>query len=252
MIDLVSEKPVIYWHRVPRRGSAKEPRRSTAAWRGPVMNEFSEKIQKGIRNPSRGLGYILSLLNAARYRLLFHLLGRDVKIGRNLKVRNKLGIKGPGKVTLEDNILIEGGPFKINTLYTFDRNAEITVGANTYLNGLRVSCRKKVGIGRFCIFADCRIMDSDQHGVLPDRWDPEAAVESSPVIIEDNVWAGLGSIIIKGVSIGRNSVVAAGAVVTRDVPPNCVVGGNPARIIKTFTEEEVERAEAFLMKTRER
>ena len=70
-------------------------------------------------------------------------------------------------------------------------------------------------------------------------------ISANPVIIEDNVWAGLATVIIKGVTIGRNSVVAAGAVVTRDVPPNCVVGGNPARIIKTFSDEEVRSADEY-------
>ncbi len=146
---------------------------------------------------------------------------------------------------LGDNILIEGGPFKINSLYTYSRRAKILVGTNSYLNGLRVSCSERVEIGKWCIFADTRITDSDQHGVAPDRWDPEAPVDSSPVVIKDNVWAGLATIILKGVTIGRNSVIAAGAVVTRDVPANCVVGGNPASVIKVFEEEEIKAAEDF-------
>ena len=48
------------------------------------------------------------------------------------------------------------------------------------------------------------------------------------MIISDNVWIGMNAIILKGVNIGENSVVAAGAVVTKSVPPNCVVAGNPA------------------------
>jgi len=53
-----------------------------------------------------------------------------------------------------------------------------------------------------------------------------------PIVIERNVWIAAGATIIGGVTIGENSVVAAGAVVTRDVPPNTLVGGNPARVIK--------------------
>ncbi|MBA2585639.1 MAG: maltose acetyltransferase, partial [Chthoniobacterales bacterium] len=53
-------------------------------------------------------------------------------------------------------------------------------------------------------------------------------------IIGDNVWIGMNAVILKGVAIGENSVVAAGAVVTKSVPENCVVAGNPAKIVKRF------------------
>lgn len=207
-----------------------------------------KKIYKGIADPSRGFDYLLSRFNAERYKLLCALRRRQFQCGRNLRVRKSLDISGPGRVVLGDNIFIEGGPFKINSLYTFKENAEILIGSNSYLNGLRVSCRKQVRIGKWCIFADVRISDTDQHSVLPNRWCTEVPIESRPVIIEDNVWVCLGTIIIKGVTIGTNSVVAAGSVVTRDVPPNCVAGGNPARIIKTFSDEEIRAAEEFFEK----
>jgi acetyltransferase-like isoleucine patch superfamily enzyme len=57
---------------------------------------------------------------------------------------------------------------------------------------------------------------------------------SSPVIIEDNVWIGINCIILKGVKIGKNSAIAAGSVVTRSIPANCLAAGNPARVVKTF------------------
>ncbi len=56
-----------------------------------------------------------------------------------------------------------------------------------------------------------------------------------PIVIQDNVWLGGGAIVLPGVTIGRNAVVGAGAVVTRDVPPDVVVVGNPARIVRTIT-----------------
>lgn len=57
---------------------------------------------------------------------------------------------------------------------------------------------------------------------------------TAPVVISDNVWIGSSAVILPGVSIGRNSIVAAGCVVTRSVPPNSLVGGVPGRIIKTL------------------
>lgn len=60
---------------------------------------------------------------------------------------------------------------------------------------------------------------------------------AKPVVIEDNVWIGGGAILLPGVTVGQNAVVGAGAVVTRDVPPDTVVAGNPARVIKKIEQE---------------
>ena len=69
----------------------------------------------------------------------------------------------------------------------------------------------------------------------------------SKVIIEDDVWIGYGSIIMSGVTIGKGSIVAAGSVVTKDVKPYSIVGGNPARLIKMrFNEEEILKHESIL------
>ena len=63
-----------------------------------------------------------------------------------------------------------------------------------------------------------------------------AAVVAKPIVIESNVWIAAGVIIIGGVTVGENSVVAAGSVVTQDVPPNTLVGGNPAKVIRSIAE----------------
>ena len=63
-----------------------------------------------------------------------------------------------------------------------------------------------------------------------------AFVVAKPIVIERNVWIAAGATIIGGVTIGENSVVAAGSVVTHDVPPNSLVGGNPARLIRTIAQ----------------
>lgn len=65
-----------------------------------------------------------------------------------------------------------------------------------------------------------------------------------PVVIEDNVWIGGNAVILPGVTVGEGAVIAAGSVVTRDVPPRVVAGGNPCRIIRPLTEEDREKWEA--------
>lgn len=72
------------------------------------------------------------------------------------------------------------------------------------------------------------------HPVEPSR--RRDFVVAKPIMIERNVWIGAGATIIGGVTVGENSVVAAGAVVTKDVPPNTLVGGNPAAVIRSIAE----------------
>lgn len=71
------------------------------------------------------------------------------------------------------------------------------------------------------------IRDSDNHDILRNGY-----VKSKPIKIGNHVWIGLRAIILKGVTIGNDSIIGAGAVVTKDVPPNCLVVGTPAKIIR--------------------
>lgn len=64
-----------------------------------------------------------------------------------------------------------------------------------------------------------------------------AVTIGKPIVIERNVWIAAGATVIGGVTIGENSVVAAGSVVTKDVPPNTLVGGNPARVIRSIASD---------------
>lgn len=70
---------------------------------------------------------------------------------------------------------------------------------------------------------------------------PEGFQESKPITIGNNVWIGTRVIIMDGVTIGDNSIVASGAIVTKDVPPYSIVGGVPAKVIKTMFDEEMRK-----------
>ena len=104
---------------------------------------------------------------------------------------------------------------------------EISIGDYAMISpGVRISAAESIIIGDSCMIANgAYITDSDWHGVY-DRVGREQA--SRPIVIADNVWIGDHATILKGVNIGENSVVAAGAVVSKDVAPNTIVAGNPA------------------------
>jgi acetyltransferase-like isoleucine patch superfamily enzyme len=110
------------------------------------------------------------------------------------------------------------------------RAANLRIGKGTYLNrDSVVVCQERIDIGRECrISYRVIIMDTDEHDV------PGSPRCTGSVTIEDGVWIGAGAIILKGVRIGAGAIVGAGSVVTRDVAPRTVVGGNPARVIREF------------------
>jgi acetyltransferase-like isoleucine patch superfamily enzyme len=118
------------------------------------------------------------------------------------------------------------------------KGALLKIGSNAYLNeGVHIVCNVGISIGDRCLIAsDVVILDDDGHPVdwrqRHDFWPdgPDTRL-GSRIVIEDNVWIGTRAIVLKGVTVGEGSVVGAGAVVTRSVPPRTVVAGSPATII---------------------
>jgi acetyltransferase-like isoleucine patch superfamily enzyme len=113
------------------------------------------------------------------------------------------------------------------------KGAILKVGNGTYLNrNSLVVAHRSVEIGRNCKIAwDVVIMDTDQHLV------PAIENRNLPVVIEDDVWIGCRVIILKGVRIGARSIIAAGAVVTKDIPSDSIAGGVPARVLQSLKRE---------------
>jgi acetyltransferase-like isoleucine patch superfamily enzyme len=131
--------------------------------------------------------------------------------------------------------------------FSIGENGQCTVGDFTLLNGALIMAEEKIEIGSHCLISwNIGIADSDFHPLEPaqrlidaqalapyfkDR-PPRPTLKTAPVKIADNVWIGMNAVILKGVTIGENSVVAAGSVVTKSVPPNTVVAGNPAVTVR--------------------
>lgn len=103
------------------------------------------------------------------------------------------------------------------------------VNCNTVICAL-----KRIEIGNDCLVGDAvAIFDSDFHELNPSRRRLGSG-PVMPVVIGNNVWIGSRSIILKGVSLGDNSVIGAMSVVTKPVPPNTLVAGNPARVVRSL------------------
>ena len=131
--------------------------------------------------------------------------------------------------------------------FALGEHGSCSIGDYTLMNGALVMADERIEIGSYCLISwNVGIADSDFHPLAPAQRRVDAMalapffkdrparpkLETRPVRIADNVWVGMNAIVLKGVSIGENSVVAAGSVVTKDVPANTVVAGNPAVIVK--------------------
>jgi acetyltransferase-like isoleucine patch superfamily enzyme len=128
-----------------------------------------------------------------------------------------------GRVTVK-------GDFNIHTgmQVVVDRGATLTLGSGYINDNVRISCFRSMTMGQdVAISESVVIRDSDNHQL---EGSPREA--TAPIVIGDHVWIGMHAIILKGVTIGDGAVVAAGSVVTRDVPPGCLVAGIPAKVLK--------------------
>lgn len=157
-------------------------------------------------------------------------LNADIAFGYNLR-------KGSSAETYlkmhSDSVLFVNGYFKVfygSSIEIFP-HAELTLGSGYINSGSTIVCENRITIGTgVAIARGVFIYDSDHHKILDENGNQTNAPK--PVVIGNYVWIGVGAIILKGVSIGDGAVIAAGAVVTRDVPPMCIAAGNPAKVIK--------------------
>lgn len=150
-----------------------------------------------------------------------------------------------GKIFLGDNVLIVSshsragiGIYAKTKLSVFE-NAQLKIGSNVALNGCIITAKKKITIGDNTMIApNVIVVDSDFHipNNLEQRHNLDCSDYDKEVCIGNNVWLGMNAIILKGVNIGDNSIVAAGSVVVRDVPAGVVVAGNPAKVVKQLDD----------------
>jgi acetyltransferase-like isoleucine patch superfamily enzyme len=158
----------------------------------------------------------------------WYLRGADV--ARTVRLTGKPFVVNEGTMIVRDRVRL------ISNVATLELatgpDGTLDIGERSYVNyGCSLSARRLVKIGADCnIGTHCIMMDNDFHRLEPERRLEEP--ESKPIVLEDNVWLGGRVIVLAGVTIGADSVIGAGSVVTRDVPPKVVAAGVPARVIR--------------------
>lgn len=137
-----------------------------------------------------------------------------IVVGKNCTFRSKS----------TSNLIGINRPCIISTL---GKNCKVTIGDNSGFSGTVIGCFKEITIGNNVLCgANTLITDSD--------WHPDDSRSGKPksVHIGNNVWLGEGVKVLKGVSIGENSVIGAGSIVVKDIPSNVIAAGNPCKVIK--------------------
>lgn len=171
------------------------------------------------------------------------LKAHGVVFGRNLQIPGKVSwLIREARISIGDNFYFSSGdavnPMTSNlqgAVYV-EPGAELSIGNNVGMSSTRFWVHDRVAIGDNVKIGACvLITDTDAHPMdYMARRTSNEGTKSAPIVIEDDVWVGAHSIILKGVTIGARSIIGAGSVVTKNIPPDCVAGGNPCKVIKTL------------------
>lgn len=157
-------------------------------------------------------------------------LRRATKLGARVRLWGRAVVDNQGTLVVGDRARLVSTivPLELAT----GKQGLLEIGTSAFINyGCSIAATQLVRIGPRCNIGTYVIMmDNDFHRIEPEL--REEMPPSAPIILEENVWLGARVIVLRGVTIGAGSVVAAGSVVTRDIPPRSLAAGLPARVIR--------------------
>jgi acetyltransferase-like isoleucine patch superfamily enzyme len=168
-----------------------------------------------------------------------------VTVGEGSRVSWRgIGLRKRGHLKIGENSIV-------NCRIDFDTDSgEVIIGNRTFLGASHLVCHSRIKIGDDVLISwGVTIVDHNSHSV---EWTKRSRdvhdwmqgekdwtnVKVSPVCIEDRAWIGFGATLLCGITVGRGAIVGAESVVTKDVPPDCIVAGNPARIVRYLADED--------------
>lgn len=157
-------------------------------------------------------------------------LRHATSLGRRVTLRGRPAVTNEGRMTIGDRVRLVSTVAQLELVTIAGGHLEI--GNNVFINyGSSLVASAHVRIGDDCLIGThVMVMDCDFHRIEDKAWD----TTGEPIVIEDRVWLGNRSMVLKGVRVGHDAVVAAGSVVTKDVEPRTVVAGVPAIVVKRF------------------
>lgn len=160
--------------------------------------------------------------------------------GTDVVLDNRISFVGTKYISLGNNIYIGSD----SAIQCFDQYKEysyspsLVIGNNvSFSRRITIYCAGGISIGNNCLFGSDILVTDENHGLLPVGEYRDNPLHVEPITIGSNVWVGDKAIILPGVEIGDNSIIGSGSVVTKSIPSNVIVRGNPARIIKRYNKE---------------
>jgi acetyltransferase-like isoleucine patch superfamily enzyme len=225
-----------------RRGDAGLMRHARRAWRALLS------FRLPVIRPLAAFAYAVLGLADRMWPLFLKIIYREPmlryrcrRVGVRLELEGAMPqIMGNGTIEIGDDVLV-GSRNTWIVGFKVSSDARLVIGNRVGINyQTTISVAKHVCIGDDTIMAaNVQIYDNPSHPLSPARRlrrESFALADARPVVLGRNVWICTGAIILAGVTIGDNSVVAAGSVVTKSVPPDTLVAGNPARIIRALED----------------
>jgi acetyltransferase-like isoleucine patch superfamily enzyme len=215
--------------------------------RFPGLASLARKLLRGetgqVRKTVRGQGNVFQADGASLSGVHVDIIGDDnrIKIGSGSILTNvHFRLRGSGhQIEFGENCRVSRGA----VLWFEDHDGVLQVGSGTSMVEVHVAVTEdsSVRIGEDCMLAnDIDIRTGDSHSVI-DTQTGERLNFAGDVVIGRHVWIAPHTVVLKGVNIGENSIIATGAVVTKSCEPGVIVGGNPARVIKTGVSWKRER-----------
>ena len=199
-------------------------------------------VLSGFRRLRAILCSAASLLRRFRCRVGAMLCRTDFRMGRGNVLLVPVVVNGKGRVRIGDKNYFgcPTAPMMGNGALLIQARlpeASVVIGdGNATSNNFSIIAHDSVTIGNDCRIGDLvTIFDADAHEIDPLKRNVGIG-KHAPVHIGNNVWLGSRVMVLKGVTIGDNSVIAAMSVVTKSIPENCVAAGNPAKVIKKIRE----------------
>lgn len=172
-------------------------------------------------------------------------LGPKARLSTRARILN--ATRQGHRIVIGSSSVVEG------ELFVFGHGGTIEIGDWCYVGpDTRIWSAASIKIGdRVLISHGVNVLDNLTHPVSPRlrheqfreiaTWRHPRAIDlgEQPIVIQDDAWVGAGALVLRGVTIGARAVVGAGSVVTRDVPPETIVVGNPARVLRALSAEEL-------------
>lgn len=188
-----------------------------------------ENLGAALREPFAALDLALALLRGRWVVFRHRLRGVRLTVGRNFRCHGKLVIAGRGTIRIGDDVVVR---HNLRHVYLGSGTADyvVEIGDRVWLHGTSISCRERVVIGDRSLVGRVDIVDHEFHD--PRDLARTQRIRSKPVVLGADTWIGNDCLILKGVEIGRYTVVGARTVVRKSLPEKVVAIGNPARVVK--------------------